>query len=254
MRSLVFLALSVIISYAANGAKPSKLSHNQSPLPTDGKKPPAVCNCNLTNQDSQVSRAVKNLEMKLDKLLAQKLKTKLEKISLLINKTATTEFETTSLNETETCNHALKKLETKVEKLLAQNLEKKLETLTALINKTTTPGTVTTSLNTRCDDALKKVETKLGTISAMINKALLSGKTDLSISKESLAYRWILSYNLTVVLYIHIFCSRFLCLLLQGTVRRTQVGSFQSRLILLYIKTSRWLTFSSQLFIKSHSS
>ena len=114
--------------------------------------------------------------MKLDKLLAQKLKTKLEKISLLINKTATTEFETTSLNETETCNHALKKLETKVEKLLAQNLETKLETLTALINKTTTPGTVTTSLNTRCDDALKKVETKLGTISAMINKALLSGK------------------------------------------------------------------------------
>ena len=176
MRSLVFLAFSVIISYAANGAKPSKLSHNQSHLPTDGKKPPAICNCNQTvNQDSQVSRAVKNLEMKLDKLLAQKLKTKLEKISLLINKTAT-EFETTSLNETETCNHALKKLETKVEKLLAQNLETKLETLTALINKTTTPGTVTTSLNTRCDNALKKVETKLGTISAMINKALLSGK------------------------------------------------------------------------------
>ena len=177
MRSLVFLALSVIISYAANGAKPSNLSHNQSPLPTDGKKPPAVCKCNLTvNQDSQVSGAVKNLEMKLDKLLAQKLKTKLEKISLLINKTATTEFETTSLNATETCNHALKKLETKVEKLLAQNLETKLETLTALVSKTTTPGTVTTSLNTRCDDALKKVETKLGTISAMINKALLSGK------------------------------------------------------------------------------
>ena len=122
MRSLVFLALSVIISYAVNGAKPSNLSHNQAPLPTDGKKPPAVCNCNLTvNQVSQVSGAVKNLEMKLDKLLAQKLKTKLEKISLLINKTATTEFETTSLNATETCNHALKKLETKVEKLLAQN-------------------------------------------------------------------------------------------------------------------------------------
>ena len=178
MCSLVFLALAIIISYAANGAKPSNLGrHNQSPLPTDCKKPPAVCNCNLTvNQDSQVSGAVKNLEMKLDKLLAQKLKTKLEKISLLINKTATTEFETTSLNATETCNQALKKLETKVEKLLTQNLETKLETLTALINKTTTLGTVTTSLNASCDDALKKVETKLGTISAMINKAFLSGK------------------------------------------------------------------------------
>ena len=115
--------------------------------------------------------------MKLDKLLAQKLQTKLEKISLLINKTATTEFETTSLNATETYDHALKKLETKVEKLLAQNLETKLETLTALIiNKTTTLGTVTTSLNASCDDALKKVETKLGTITAMINKAFLSGK------------------------------------------------------------------------------
>ena len=178
MRSLVFLALSFIISYAANGAKPSNLGrYNQTSLPTDCKKPPHVCNCNLTvNQDSQVSGAVKNLEMKLDKLLAQKLQTKLEKISLLINKTAITEFETTSLNATETYDHALKKLETKVEKLLAQNLETKLETLTALINKTTTLGTVTTSLNASCDDALKKVETKLGTISAMINKAFLSGK------------------------------------------------------------------------------
>ena len=177
MRSLVFLPLAVIISYAANGAKPSNVSHNLSPLPTDCKKSPAVCNCNLTvNQDSQVSGAVKNLEMKLDKLLAQKLNTKLEKISRLINKTSTTEFETTSLNATETCAHALKKLETKVEKLLAQNLETKLETLTALINKTTTPGTVITSLNASCDDALKNVEAKLGTISAMINKTLLSGK------------------------------------------------------------------------------
>ena len=101
MRSLVFLALAVI-TYGVNGAKPSKLGrYNQTPLLTDCKKPPAVCNCNLTvNQDSQVSGAMKTLDVKLDKLVAQNLdkkvenleknsKKQLEKLTGLINKSAT---------------------------------------------------------------------------------------------------------------------------------------------------------------------
>ena len=45
------------------------------------KSPPAVCNCNLTvNQDSQVSGAMKTLEVKLDKLVAQNLDKKVENL------------------------------------------------------------------------------------------------------------------------------------------------------------------------------
>ena len=206
MRSLVFLALAIIMSCAVNGAKPSNLGrYNQTSLPTDGKKPPAVCNCNLTNltvnQDSQFSGAVKNLEMKLDKILAQNVDTKiqkllernskmqLEKLIGLINKTATPDVvTTTSSNETDNCDSALKKmetnlekliiktLETKLEKLLQQNLETKLERLTALINKTGDPEIETKSLNATCDAALKKLETKLERIRILTNKAYLSGK------------------------------------------------------------------------------
>ena len=177
MRSLVFLALAIIISYAANGAKPSNLGLcNQISLPTDGKKPPAVCNCNLTvNQDSQFSGAVKKLEIKLEKLIG------------LINKIAPPDVVTmTSSNETENCDRALKKmetnleklitkkLETKLEKLLQQNLETKLERLTALIKKTGDTEIVTKSLNTTCDAALKKLETKLEKIRVLTNKAYSS--------------------------------------------------------------------------------
>ena len=194
MRSLVFLALAIIISYAANGAKPSNLGrYNQTSLPTDGKKPPAVCNCNLTNltvnQGSQFSGAVKNLEMKLDKILAQNVDTKiqkllernskiqLEKLIGLINKTAPPDVvTTTSSNETDNCDSTLKKMETKLEKLLQQNLETKLERLTALINKTGDPEIETKSLNATCDAALKKLETKLEKIRILTNKAYLSGK------------------------------------------------------------------------------
>ena len=206
MRSLVFLALAIVISYAVNGAKPSNLGlYNQTSLPTDGKKPPAVCNCNLTNltvnQDSQFSGAVKNLEMKLDKILAQNVDTKiqkllernskiqLEKLIGLINKTAPPDVvTTTSSNETDNCDSVLKKmetnlekliikkLETKLEKLLQQNLETKLQRLTALINKTGDPEIVTKSLNATCDAALKKLETKLEKIRILTNKAYLSGK------------------------------------------------------------------------------
>ena len=207
MRSLVFLALAIVISYAVNGAKPSNLGrYNQTSLPTDGKKPPAVCNCNLTNltvnQDSQFSGAVKNLEMKLDKILAQNVDTKiqkllernskiqLEKLIGLINNTATPDVvTTTSSNETDNCDRALKKmetnlekliiktLETKLEKLLQQNLETKLERLTALTwNKTGDPEIETKSLNATCDAALKKLETKLEKIRILTNKAYLSGK------------------------------------------------------------------------------
>ena len=179
MRSLVFLALAIIISYAANGAKPSNLGlYNQISLPTDGKKPPppAVCNCNLTvNQNSQFSGAVKKLEIKLEKLIG------------LINKIAPPDVVTmTSSNETENCDRALKKmetnleklitkkLETKLEKLLQLNLETKLERLTALIKKTGDTEIVTKSLNTTCDAALKKLETKLEKIRVLTNKAYSS--------------------------------------------------------------------------------
>ena len=179
MRSLVFLALAIIISYAANGAKPSNLGlYNQISLPTDGKKPspPAVCNCNLTvNQNSQFSGAVKKLEIKLEKLIG------------LINKIAPPDVVTmTSSNETENCDRALKKmetnleklitkkLETKLEKLLQQNLETKLERLTALTKKTGDTEIVTKSLNTTCDAAFKKLETRLEKIRVLTNKAYSS--------------------------------------------------------------------------------
>ena len=177
MRSLVFLALAIIISCAVNGAKPSNLGrYNQTSLPTDGKKPPAVCNCNLTvNQDSQFSGAVKRLEIQLEKLIG------------LIYKIAPPDVvTTTSLNETENCDSALKKMETnlekliskkvetKLEKLLQQNLETKLERLTALINKTGDTEIATKSLNATCDAALKKIETKLEKIRVLTNKAYSS--------------------------------------------------------------------------------
>ena len=177
MRSLVFLALAIIISYAVNGAKPSNLGlYNQTSLPTDGKKPPAVCNCNLTvNQDSQFSGAVKKLEIQLEKLIG------------LIYKIAPPDVvTTTSLNETENYDSALKKMETnlekliskkvktKLEKLLQQNLETKLERLTALINKTGDTEIATKSLNATCDAALKKIETKLEKIRVLTNKAYSS--------------------------------------------------------------------------------
>ena len=202
MRSLVFLALAVI-TYGVNGAKPSnKGRYNQTPLPTDCKKPPAVCNCNLTvNQDSQVSGAMKTLEVKLDKLVAQNLdkkvenleknsKNQLEKLTGLINKSATPGVvTTTSLNETEICDNALKnmetkleklivkKLETMLEKLLQQNLEtKRLERLTKLINKTADPEIVRQLLNGTFDAALKKIETKLEKIRELTHKGNLSGR------------------------------------------------------------------------------
>ena len=202
MRSLVFLLLAVI-TYGLNGAKPSKLGrHNQTPISTDCKKPPAVCNCNLTlNQDSQVSGDMKTLEVKLDKLVAQNLdkkvenleknsKNQLEKLTGLINKSATPGVvTTTSLNETEICDNALKKmetkleklivnkLETKLEKLLQQNLEtKRLERLTTLINKTADPEIVRQLLNGTFDAALKKIETKLEKIRELTHKGNLSGR------------------------------------------------------------------------------
>lgn len=201
MRSLVFLALAVI--HGVNGAKPSNMGrYNQTPLPTDCKKPPAVCNCNLTvNQDSQVSGAMKTLEVKLDKLVAQNLdkkvenleknsKKQLEKLTGLINKSATPGVvTTTSSNETEICDNALKKmetkleklivnkLETKLEKLLQQNLEtKRLERLTTLINKTADPDIVRQLLNGTFDAALKKIETKLEKIRELTHKGNLSGR------------------------------------------------------------------------------
>ena len=203
MRSLVFLALAVI-TYGVNGAKPSNWlgRYNQTPLPTDCKKPPAVCNCNLTvNQDSQVSGAMKTLEVKLDKLVAQNLdkkvenleknsKKQLEKLTGLINKSATPDVvTTTSSNETEICDNSLKKMETKLEKLivnkletklqklLQQNLEtKRLERLTTLINKTADPEIVRQLLNGTFDAALKKIETKLEKIRALTHKGNLSGR------------------------------------------------------------------------------
>ena len=198
MRSLVFLALAVI-TYGVNSAKPSKMGrYNQTPLPTDCKKPPAVCNCNLTvNQDSQVSGAMKTLEVKLDKLVAQNLdkkvenleknsKKQLEKLIGVINKSATPNVVTTkSLNETEICDNALKNMETKLEKLivnkleklLQQNLEtKRLERLTTLINKTADPDIVRQLLNGTFDAALKKIETKLEKVRELTHKGNLLGR------------------------------------------------------------------------------
>ena len=202
MPSLVFLALAVI-KYGVNGAKPSNMGrYDQTPIHTDCKKPQAVCNRNVTvNQDSQVSGAMKNLEVKLDKLVAQNLdkkvenleknsKNQLEKLIGLINRIAPPDVvTTTSSNETEICDNALKKmetkleqlivnkLETKLEKLLQQNLEtKRLERLTTLINKSADPGIVRQLLNGTFDAALKKIETKLEKIRELTHKGNLSGR------------------------------------------------------------------------------
>ena len=86
MRWLVFLALSVIISYAANGAKPSNLSNNQTPLPTDCTQPSPnvteVCDNALKKMETKLEKLIANkLETKLEKLLKQNLETKLEKLT-----------------------------------------------------------------------------------------------------------------------------------------------------------------------------
>ena len=140
---------------------------------------------------------MKNLEVKLDKLVAQNLdkkvenleknsKKKLEKLIGLINRIAPPDVvTTTSSNETEICDNALKKMETKLEqlivnkleKLLQQNLEtKRLERLTTLINKTADPDIVRQLLNGTFDAALKKIETKLEKIRELTHKGNLSGR------------------------------------------------------------------------------
>ena len=192
MPSLVFLALAVI-TYGVNGAKPSNMGrYDQTPIHTDCKKPQAVCNRNLTvNQDSQVSGAMKTLEVKLDKLVAQNLdkkvenleknsKKQLEKLTGLINKSATPGT---------TCDNSLKKMETKLEKLIVNKLEtklekllqqtlltKRLERLTKLINKTADPEIVRQLLNGTFDAALKKIERKLEKIRELTHKGNLSGR------------------------------------------------------------------------------
>ena len=173
MRSLVFLALAVI-TYGVNGAKPSKLGrYNQTLLPTDCKKPPAVCNC---GKKWKTSKRIRKNSWK--NLLA------------LSTKSATPGVvTTTSSNKTEICDNALKKmetkleklivnkLETKLEKLLQQNLEtKRLERLTTLINKTADPDIVRQLLNGTFDAALKKIETKLEKIRELTHKGNLSGR------------------------------------------------------------------------------
>ena len=100
MRSLVFLALAVIISYPANGAKPSNLSNNQTPLPTDCKQP-------SSNVTEVCDNALKRMETKLEKLIANKLETKLEKL-LKQN------LETKLQKLTATCEDALKRVESKL--------------------------------------------------------------------------------------------------------------------------------------------
>ena len=109
MRWLVFLALSVIISHAASGAKPSNLSHNHIPLPTDCTQP-------SPNVTEVCDNALKNMETKLEKLLEQNLETKLEKL-------------------TATCQDAFKRVESKLEIIIAQS------------NKTLLSGTVSFNSN-----------------------------------------------------------------------------------------------------------
>ena len=116
MRSLVFLALSVIISYAAKGAKPSNLHNNQTPLPTDCKQPSSIVTGVCDN-------ALKKMETKLEKLIANKLETKLEK---LLKQNLETKLE----KLTATCQDAFKRVESKLEIIIAQS------------NKTLLSGTV----------------------------------------------------------------------------------------------------------------
>lgn len=117
MRWLVFLALSVIISYAANGAKPSNLSNNQTPLPTDCKQPSPnvteVCDNALKNMEKKLEKLIAN---KLEKLLKQNLETKLEKL-------------------TATCQDAFKRVESK------------LKTISVQSHKTLLSGTVSFNSN-----------------------------------------------------------------------------------------------------------
>ena len=69
--SLVFFALIVMLIVAVNCASTSTSAKNQTPLPAKTCENPVVCNCNVTvNRDSHVSDAIKNLETKLEKLIA----------------------------------------------------------------------------------------------------------------------------------------------------------------------------------------
>ena len=119
MRWLVFLALSVIISYAANGAKPSNLSNDQTPLPTDCTQP-AQPSPNVTEV---CDNALKKMETKLEKLIVHKLETKLQK---LLQQNLETKLE----KLTATCQDAFKRVESKLEIIIAQS------------NKTLLSGTV----------------------------------------------------------------------------------------------------------------
>ena len=121
MRWLVFLALSVIISYAANGAKPSNLSNNQTPLPTDCKQP-------SPNVTEVCDNALKKMETKLEKLIANKLETKLEK---LLKQNLETKLE----KLTATCQDAFKRVESK------------LKTISVQSHKTLLSGTVSFNSN-----------------------------------------------------------------------------------------------------------
>ena len=116
MRWLVFLALAVIISYAANGAKSSNLINNQTPLPTDCTQP-------SPNVTEVCDNALKKMETKLEKLIANKLETKLEK---LLKQNLETKLE----KLTATCQDAFKRVESKLEIIIAQS------------NKTLLSGTV----------------------------------------------------------------------------------------------------------------
>ena len=111
MRWLVFLA------YAANGAKPSNLSNNQTPLPTDCKQPSPnvteVCDNALKNMETKLEKLIAN---KLEKLLKQNLETKLEKL-------------------TATCQDAFKRVESK------------LKTISVQSHKTLLSGTVSFNSN-----------------------------------------------------------------------------------------------------------
>ena len=121
MRSLVFLALAVIISYAANGAKPSNLINNQTPLPTDCKQP-------SPNVTEVCDNALKKMETKLEKLIANKLETKLEK---LLKQNLETKLE----KLTATCQDAFKRVESK------------LKTISLQFHKTLLSGTVSFNSN-----------------------------------------------------------------------------------------------------------
>ena len=66
---------------SVNYSNSSKSANNcQTPLPHKTCQKPVACNC---------SDAIKNLETKLEKLIAQNLETKLEKLITLVNKIST---------------------------------------------------------------------------------------------------------------------------------------------------------------------